>query len=1142
MSARLARFRLCPLAVACAIALTSPTSTAQTVGPSPPDILTTITVGSGTTTVVGQTNVTVGGAANASFVTGGTLSIQMGAPPRPGAIVFRSASGNGLFAQGGLIDVTSGVNVFTANGHAVVANGPLSTVNLVAGNLGTTGIGAGMVAIGGGVINARASDINNTASTASSSGHGAIAESGGVIHFVGLNRITTAGSNAVGLGASGTGSLITMTSPAQVTMIGTGEMGVYNYNGGQVALAAGSSIQLNGSGNVGFAVDRSVIATGTIGSGLTLRFNATPVAGQASGTGIVAMNGGNVTLDSVSIGGTGAGGGAWARPGSQITLTGNSVIDIQAATNPVFYTLTSGRLASANSSLGSTFSVTGGLPVFGLKADDGTILSTGSTISVAAADGVGAFAGLTGGTASLIDLQQTRITTTGANSFGLEAYSNGSITGNGSSVTTTGGGAAAFLYSYDNPPSSVSNSPASIALSNSVLSATGAGTTGIFSRNWSASKTATLALSGGSVHSEATAITAEGPLDVTATQGVTIAGDAALLYAYTYPGLPQKQATLVDLDASAATLDGLAEADTASIANIHLRDTSHWTGQANYISNVDIDATSTWTIPADSLLTQRLSNAGLVAFTVPTGDVYKNLYTHDYAGNGGTLAMNTYLGSDNSPSDKLIIRGGSATGTTAIQVTNAGGPGALTSGDGIPLVEVEGGGTTSATAFALAHRVAAGPFEYRLARGGGTGAVDDFWFLRTALDCSQASAPSPPCPGPNPEPSPPVPPTPPAPPPAPNPPAPPTPTDPAQPPDPTPPAPTPEPESGTPTPPVVPPPGPGLPEYRAEVSLYTALPALALRYGWATLGNLHERVGEEEQLRGRDDLRSDSTLNGAWVRAIGENGDARGDSRGIYGQGGPRYDYNLLALQAGLDVYAQEHENQQRDHVGLYGAQGRIQSDVRNFDHTYAGSDSVKATSLGVYWTHFWQEGAYLDAVWQGTWAKATARSVGDYTLQRHGFGWAASLEGGYPFHHDDQVIEPQAQVVYQTDDSGTTSDPAATVRFRNIESLAGRLGLRWANTWTLEPDRDGIRRLFTAWLRANLWREFRGQPVTEFSSLNGYVPFKADMKGNWWQLNAGMTWQLDSRFSVYANLGYQRGFNQPFDAWDGKVGLRWNW
>ncbi|HET6552672.1 MAG TPA: autotransporter outer membrane beta-barrel domain-containing protein, partial [Dyella sp.] len=163
--------------------------------------------------------------------------------------------------------------------------------------------------------------------------------------------------------------------------------------------------------------------------------------------------------------------------------------------------------------------------------------------------------------------------------------------------------------------------------------------------------------------------------------------------------------------------------------------------------------------------------------------------------------------------------------------------------------------------------------------------------------------------------------------------------------------------------------------------------------------------------------------------------------------------------------------------------------------------------------------------------------------LHHNGFGWAASLEGGYPFHDESQVWEPQAQVIYQRANNGQSSDAAALVQFSDITSLVGRVGLRWANTWTQEPAADGSPRLFTGWLRFNLWKEFKGQPKTSFSSDDGFVPFDGSIKGSWWQLNAGMTWELDKNTSFYANLGYQKGFDsRGFHAWDGKVGFRWNW
>jgi outer membrane autotransporter protein len=356
----------------------------------------------------------------------------------------------------------------------------------------------------------------------------------------------------------------------------------------------------------------------------------------------------------------------------------------------------------------------------------------------------------------------------------------------------------------------------------------------------------------------------------------------------------------------------------------------------------------------------------------------------------------------------------------------------------------------------------------------------------------------------------------------------------------------PDPNVTPPTPPDPPEPGPEpTPDYRAEVSLYTALPAMALRYGWATLGNLHERVGEQEQLRARDDLREDPWLNGAWVRVIGENGDVEGSRRGIYETGGPRYDYDILAVQAGVDAYAEEHDDGKRDHAGLYVGQGRMRSDVRDYDGTLAGRNQIRGTSLGLYWTRYGEQGQYLDAVWQGTWGKAKSRSSNGILLDRDSFGWAASLEGGWPklFHEDEsELLEPQVQVIYQRINRDESRDPAAAVRFRDMDSLAARLGLRWADTWTLEPTDEGIRRLFTGWLRLNGWHEFRGQPVTEFSSADGYVPFEANLKGTWWQLNAGMTWQWGAATTVYANIGYQKSFDRDFDAWDAKAGLRWNW
>jgi outer membrane autotransporter protein len=95
-----------------------------------------------------------------------------------------------------------------------------------------------------------------------------------------------------------------------------------------------------------------------------------------------------------------------------------------------------------------------------------------------------------------------------------------------------------------------------------------------------------------------------------------------------------------------------------------------------------------------------LTDAGLVnmgAGAAP-GTV---LTTTSYTGSAGTMAINTLLGGDGSPSDRLVINGGAGNGATTMHVTNAGGSGAETTGNGILVVEAINGATTSAGAFAL---------------------------------------------------------------------------------------------------------------------------------------------------------------------------------------------------------------------------------------------------------------------------------------------------------------------------------------------------------------------------------------------------------------------------------------------------------
>lgn len=129
-----------------------------------------------------------------------------------------------------------------------------------------------------------------------------------------------------------------------------------------------------------------------------------------------------------------------------------------------------------------------------------------------------------------------------------------------------------------------------------------------------------------------------------------------------------------------------------------------------------------------------LTNAGTIDLTdgaASAADTFT--VAGNYIGAGGLLRLDTVLGSDGSPSDKLVIHNGTATGSTGIFVANLGGAGALTTDNGILVVEATGTSTTAAGAFTLARPLAFGAHEYLLFRGGVSAGSQENWYLRSEL-------------------------------------------------------------------------------------------------------------------------------------------------------------------------------------------------------------------------------------------------------------------------------------------------------------------------------------------------------------------------------------------------------------------------
>ncbi len=137
-----------------------------------------------------------------------------------------------------------------------------------------------------------------------------------------------------------------------------------------------------------------------------------------------------------------------------------------------------------------------------------------------------------------------------------------------------------------------------------------------------------------------------------------------------------------------------------------------------------------------------LTNSGTVSLAGSTPGTTLTVAGH-YVGHNGVLRLGSMLGEGGS-ADRLVIDGGSASGRTTVQITNLGGLGALTSGNGIEVVSARNGAITTAQtskdAFTLAGgRVDAGAYEYRLHAADANGAGEN-WYLRSTTTTPAAPA------------------------------------------------------------------------------------------------------------------------------------------------------------------------------------------------------------------------------------------------------------------------------------------------------------------------------------------------------------------------------------------------------------------
>ena len=207
-----------------------------------------------------------------------------------------------------------------------------------------------------------------------------------------------------------------------------------------------------------------------------------------------------------------------------------------------------------------------------------------------------------------------------------------------------------------------------------------------------------------------------------------------------------------DLTAEGTSMSGAMNVSSSSVAN-------------SVTLNVNLTKDSTWilaargtgiTANASTISSLTLSDSALIAndgnyiLNAPTVTNGGGIFLHNddkalvgkiftingnYIGTGGYLVLDAILEDDaTSISDKLVVDG-NITGSTSVQVHNREGVGALTTQDGIKLVEVTG--TSDANAFSLVgdttvngrSGLVVGSYIYSLYQGDSTGIGYD-WYLR----------------------------------------------------------------------------------------------------------------------------------------------------------------------------------------------------------------------------------------------------------------------------------------------------------------------------------------------------------------------------------------------------------------------------
>ena len=483
-----------------------------------------------------------------------------------------------------------------------------------------------------------------------------------------------------------------------------------------------------------------------------------------------------------------------------------------------------------------------------------------------------------------------------------------------------------------------------------------------------------------------------------------------------------------------------------------------------------------------------------------------------FGGTNSRIHMDLVAGGDDSLSDRVIIDGGHASGSTRLVFNRLAGSGASTT-EGILVVEARNGGSTSPGAFYMPQSVSAGPYEYYLFRGNGDARDEHNWYLRSTLQpgdspvtsarpdvrriedseiaalstaggpISIAAAPE------------------------------------AEMVDQSPPAgllAAAPPAGGTP-----------VPIYRPEIPLYAQAKSLARLTSLQEIGSYHKRRGEQRSWF--------DGINDDWMRVHHMSADYNWN-----GDISNRFDGDITGFQVGTNLWSGPTCTGGARETGIFVGSTRASGDVtgfaRGFSDYSSGQNQLTSYHVGYYFNDYRPDMGYFDITAKVAYLElesTSSRGIGDTIT---GPQLTLSMEKGFTWQASEQVnLEPQLQAVVNYSNLSAYHDEISWVEPDMTPEANFRAGLRAYNTdsqWL-----DGNLRLY---LFGNVWHTLGGNDQLLFD-LN--LQLNLERQATWGEFGGGVV-LLESQFgSAFFNLGYQRSLDSlDWSGGNASLGFNWAW